>query len=295
MIMENAREKKNNRIALLTSIGIHAALFLVFLFIVAWRAPNPPLPEYGIELNFGTVDQGSGDVQPETPAGSENPAEEDVEQVKNDEPQPEDSPAETQESQPEKAIEQPVTSKVESPVVTKEEKKPENKPVEKPVEKKPETKPVQKPNEDLLFKPNPSNTEADKNTANSNEGKPVSQGDDANKSGDKGNPQGSVDAKALYGKQGGGDGGPALDIAGWNWDYIPKPDVPDNEIPGRIVFQIKVNQDGEVIGIDKLESSVSVATEKACREAIEKLTFSKTGTNVPNVSVGKITFVVRSK
>ena len=59
MIDERQKEKKNKRIALFTSLGIHAAILLLFFFLVAWRAPNPPLPEYGIELNFGLDDQGS--------------------------------------------------------------------------------------------------------------------------------------------------------------------------------------------------------------------------------------------
>ena len=71
MIME-MQEKKNRRAGILTSVGIHAALFLTFFFMMAWRAPNPPLPEYGIELNFGLDNQGSGDVQPETPVGDES-------------------------------------------------------------------------------------------------------------------------------------------------------------------------------------------------------------------------------
>ena len=64
-------EKRNNRIGIITSLGIHVALFVVLFFMMAWRAPDPPLPEYGIELNFGLDDQGSGDVQPEKPVGDD--------------------------------------------------------------------------------------------------------------------------------------------------------------------------------------------------------------------------------
>ena len=69
--MTEAQEKKSRRIALISSIGVHVVILLLLLFVVAWRAPNPPLPEYGIELNFGTVSQGSGAVQPRTPAAAE--------------------------------------------------------------------------------------------------------------------------------------------------------------------------------------------------------------------------------
>ncbi|QOI98189.1 MAG: hypothetical protein HRU69_12150 [Flammeovirgaceae bacterium] len=288
-------EKKNRTLALITSVAVHALLFLAFLFVVAWRAPNPPLPEYGIELNFGLDSQGSGEVQPVTPSGSETPANEDEQQIKNDQPDEEIKPVVEDKSQPDnsKPVEQPVTTKQESPVTVKEEKKEQPKPVEKPVEKpkeKTETKTDVKPNETE----NKSTTTADNATATDKEGKPVSQGDKTNKTGDQGDPKGTPDAKALYGNQGGGAGGTGLELAGWMWDYIPKPNVPNNE-SGRIVFEIKVNADGELEGYRVIERSVSPEAEKACREAIEKLTFTrKDGAIVPAISTGKITFVIRS-
>ena len=69
--------------------------------------------------------------------------------------------------------------------------------------------------------------------------------------------------------------------------------MPNNE-SGRVVFEIKVDGAGEIISIKTLERSVSLEAEKICRQEIEKLTFTKTGTNVPAISTGKITFVVRS-
>ena len=58
---EEQQEKKNKQTALLSSIGIQIVVVLLLFVIVAWRAPNPPLPEYGIELNFGLDTEGSGD------------------------------------------------------------------------------------------------------------------------------------------------------------------------------------------------------------------------------------------
>lgn len=278
------REKKNNRIAWVTSIGIHAGLFVLFLFAVAWRAPDPPLPEYGIQLNFGMDMQGSGEVQPETPVGANQQQEENqqVEEEQLEEVKPEEvKPTES------KPVEQQVTTKQESPLSVKEEKvekKETEKPKEKPQEKTQE-KVIQKEEVKAAYKP------ADKKE--NIEGKTGNQGDDTNKTGDKGDPKGSLDAKALYGKQGGGSGGSSLDLSGWQWDEIPKPNVPNNE-SGRVVFEIKVDGDGEIISIKTLERSVSLEAENICRKEIEKLTFTKTGINVPAVSTGKITFVVRS-
>ncbi|QLH31321.1 MAG: hypothetical protein HWD62_01715 [Cyclobacteriaceae bacterium] len=69
--MNTQQEQKNKRIALAISIGFHGILLIAFVLLMAWRAPNPPLPEYGIELNFGLDQQGGGEVQPEKAPGVE--------------------------------------------------------------------------------------------------------------------------------------------------------------------------------------------------------------------------------
>lgn len=277
------REKKNSRIAWATSVGFHVALFLIFMFAVAWRAPDPPLPEVGIELNFGLDMQGTGEVQPETPVGEEQ-KEEITEESQQELPEEEVKPVEPkpQESKP---VEQTAFTKQESPLVVKEEKNEAVTSKEKVKEKAEEKTPV-KEEVKAAYKPAADKTET-------KTGQPGSHGDDANKTGDKGDPKGTLDSKALYGKAGGGAGGSSLDLAGWQWDAIPKPNVPNNET-GRVVFEIKVDSDGEIISIKTIERSVSLEAENICRKEIEKLTFSKTGSNVPAISTGKITFVVRS-
>ena len=278
-------EKKNQRIGLITSLGVHLAVLVLFLLMMAWRAPNPPFPEYGIELNFGLDNQGYGEVQPETPANeseaSEQAAEENVEDA--EQPQEEVAPEKAEE-----AAEQPV-AKTESPVVVKESLK-ETKPTPK-VEDKPKEKPsTEAVKEEKLIAAYPADGKKDEGKTTAN------QGDNPNTVGDKGNKEGSLDAKALYGNQGGGGGGPALDLAGWDWDEIPRPAIPGNESDGRIEFEIKVDADGVVTGYRVLQRSLSIEAERACREAIAKLTFTKKpGAVVPEVSVGKITFVVRTR
>jgi periplasmic protein TonB len=289
--MKSAQEKKDQRVAMITSLGIHAAVVLLMIFIAAWRAPNPPLPEYGIELNFGTDDAGSGDVQPDQPVMTSETSEQTDPQPSNEDIS---STEEVEQDQTENDQAQPLeeeTSAVES-TVTVPEKREEIKtqqPVEtnvKPVEQKVEPKPK------VVYQPK--NKSTAEGTDADKQGKATSQGDSKKETGDKGDDEGHLDADALYGKQGGGGGGPRLDLAGWLWDEIPRPDVADNE-SGRIVFEIKVNEEGLIQGIRTLESTVSPASERICREAIQRLTFTKTGANVPEISTGKITFVIRSK
>lgn len=285
--MTEKEEKKNRRIGMITSVGVHLALLIAFLLMMAWRAPNPPLPEYGIELNFGLDSQGYGEVQPETPPNEAKTTEEEQPTEENDQ-----QAEEVEEVAPEEVnevAEQPV-AKTESPVVVTEKKK-ETKPAPKVEEKPKEQAPAETVKKDeKLLATYPADGKKQDAAANANHG------DNPNSVGDKGSPEGTLDAKALYGKQGGGGGGPALDLAGWNWDQIPRPAIAQNESDGKIEFEIKVDENGEIIGYRVLERSLSIDAEKACRDAISKLTFTKkAGAVVPAVSVGKITFVVRTK
>jgi periplasmic protein TonB len=125
------------------------------------------------------------------------------------------------------------------------------------------------------------------------QGEPGGEGDDVGKTGDKG-VEGGIEGAAVYkGRPGGGDGG-TLELNGWEWDHIPKPTL-SNET-GRIVFIIKVDENGELISFEKESGSMSAAAEKECKAAIERLTFTKkANAKVPQVSVGRITFVARAQ
>ncbi|MGK7393661.1 MAG: hypothetical protein ACNS62_03775 [Candidatus Cyclobacteriaceae bacterium M3_2C_046] len=285
--MSSNEEKKHKKIGLIVSGGIHLGLLILFFFMLAWKEPFPPQPEYGIELNFGLDQTGTGEIQQETPP---QPVQQQVEE------QPEETTTEAVEqqieSQPEKvqeiAPEEVVTQPDESPVVEEVKvEKPKEKP--KPVleeDTKPQVnaeeakeKPVEKPAE----KPNESAAQ------------PNSQGDNANAPGDKGDPQGTIDSRALYGSQGGGDGA-SLDMAGWIWDFKPKPNDQSSE-SGRIVFQVKIDDQGEILSVITLEKTVSPTVEKVYRQAVEQLTFSRTADNsIPApISTGTITFIIKSR
>jgi periplasmic protein TonB len=290
--MADKDEKKNHAIGIITSVGIHVALLIAFLFMIAWRAPNPPLPEYGIELNFGLDDSGGGEIQPDNPVGAteeiqEEASKEKPEEVK-EQPVSETKPQESK-------SEEEVVSKLESPVVVKEVKK-ESKVVEKPKEKEktePKTETIEAKKE---IKKEVSVADAKKAAADASKtGEKGSQGDDS-KIGDKGSPEGSLDAKALYGKQGGGGGGFALQMAGWSWDEQPKaPKLPDNE-NGRVVFEIEVDETGEITSIKTIERSLSPEAEKICRQEIEKRSLVRTSSGVmPERSKGRVAFVLRTQ
>ena len=303
--MTDQQVKHNERLALLTSVGIHAAAFLLMFFIVVWRPMNPPPGEYGVELNFGLDTEGYGDVQPESPVGSGGTQQEEPQKSEPQSTPPQQTPPPAEED---KML---TTDEEDAPVI--EEKKKEEKKVDvKKEEPKTEpTKVIEKPKETpkkqeeqpkkeepkAVYNPNAQKTESSNKTSEGKAGQPGNHGDDKGKVGDKGNPEGTLDSKALYGTPGGGGGngtGSSLALAGWEWDEVPRPQVPNNE-SGKIVFEIVVNSDGELEKITITENSLSADAAQACRRTVERLTFTKTGTNVPSLSKGRITFVVRAK
>jgi len=305
---EEEQERKNKRIAFFTTAGIQVLVLLLLFLIVAWSPPDPPLPEYGIELNFGTDDQGGGAVQPETPVGNEGTQQEEAAQPAPEEVEPEPAKeAIREDAKPAdvKPTEDQPVSKLESPVTVKE-KKEEVKPVEKPkekveekkVEKKPEVKPetkVEPKPEELkaVYKPSTSSATSEKEATK--EGKPGSQGDEPGKTGDKGSPEGKLDADALYGKPGGGSGGVAMSgFNGFDWPKVQTPTLPE-EAYGVYEFLVKVDEQGNVISATPLQRGLSLEAERKLKDMVQRLEFVPKGSNLPPSSEGRITFRVVAK
>ncbi|TRX51410.1 hypothetical protein FNH22_24275 [Fulvivirga sp. M361] len=292
--MSEHEENRNQKVSMMISLGIHALLLIAFLFILAWREPDPPLPEYGIELNFGISDAGTGQSQPTTPPN---------ENVSEEESAPEELPEETLEEAEEVTEEVPAPAEEVTEVVENTQDSPdvvpenESEPVEAepdPVEEKEEEEP-EEPQKVENEEPVQPEVGADGEDGESDQQQASNQGDNLDATGDEGDPQGSLDSRTLYGNPGGG-GGSSLDMTGWVWDFKPNP-KDDSSDTGRIVFEVKIDDQGEILSVRRLESTVSPATEKIYRQEVEKLTFSKTSDNaIPApVSTGKITFVIRSK
>ena len=300
-----SQEKKNDRLGMGISIGLHLALFILFIFLLAWKEPFPPLPEYGIEVNFGLDNAGSGNIQPQTPANN-NPS-----PIEDPAPEP---PAPTQEEVPTETVTETVqeeaapapteTTEITEPVEQTQVTQPEpnlvpeqESPKEQKIEKEPE--PKQEPKLDPAASyPNKKSTTSGANgtTGASDEPANSNQGDKPGETGDQGNPEGKLDARALYGNPGGGAGGAALDMTGWNWDFLPRPEDTSNET-GHIVFEIKIDEDGEILSIRTIEKSVSDPLVKIYRSEVTKLTFSPTSANSrpAPTSTGRITFIIKAK
>ena len=287
-------EQDYRKYGLLVTLLFHAGLIGIF-FLIILRQPQPPLSGGdGIVLNYGIDPEGYGDVQTTAPA-NESKNTEDSRPAPTARPektaQPEVKPEPVKEAVEEKLL----TSEEESPVNVKVVEKPQPKVVEQPKE---EIKVVEKPK--ALY---PGKSKADNGTGNgvagtSNNATGNNNGDRPGKVGDQGDPNGSLNSKALYGKPGtgtGGSGSGSLKMPGWGYDREPRPNATSSET-GELVFRIKINEDGEVESVIKISGNVSPALEKLYRDEVFRSTFTRTSPGAENVgATGTIRFIIRSR
>ncbi|BDD09265.1 hypothetical protein FUAX_16970 [Fulvitalea axinellae] len=296
--MDISEEKDIDRPSLISAVVLTCLLVLLFWWLKVWTAPDPPIPVYGVELNYGTSKTGGGKRQPQTPvkptpvkeetveeAPQEDvsePVEQPVEEVVEPVEQPvEDAPVEEAPTETEtETTAEPVDS--DTPAPTEELKKPEKPAVVDDVKKaeKPKKKPVLFPGKSDSKKPS------------------TGHGDDAKDNSDKGVETGKKNDKKpiLYnGASGKGGDKPTLEMTGWRWDAVPRPQDKTEE-SGKIVFRIKIDDRGEIVEVVTLEKSVSTSLEQVYKTAVFNLTFSPKASNVRPApfTTGKITFVIKS-
>jgi hypothetical protein len=85
-------------------------------------------------------------------------------------------------------------------------------------------------------------------------------------------------------------------MPGWAFDRPPRPNDESNE-SGRIVFDIKVNSDGDITYCAVRESNVSPALTKLYKDAVIKTTLSPTNAsgNADVGASGTVTFIISSR
>jgi periplasmic protein TonB len=105
-----------------------------------------------------------------------------------------------------------------------------------------------------------------------------------------------IDERSLYKMYQGKETGTLLELAGWLWDTVPQPQDNTDEC-GKVVFQITIDEFGEVIAVNTLEKTISPLVEKIYKDALTELTFSKTKDNLVSTptSTGKVTFKLQGK
>jgi len=286
--MKNETEKQDKRKNILITTVIQLVVFMVCYFLIAWREPIPPIPEYGIELNFGFETNGSG--QTATNPDFTESEETDEELI--------------EETESENVPEQPAESAVEeiSGDLPVEEPKKEPK-EEEPVEEVKKTETVKKTEVKKTETVKTPEVKKEVTTPKTPVAEPVKPIDDKKVSGqgttegtkDQGVETGKIDERALFGSQGGGKAGASLAMTGWVWDEQPNPDDKSDE-SGQIVFEITIDADGYIVGIKTLKSTVTPATERVYRQSVERLTFSKSsGYVAASQSKGTISFIIKTR
>lgn len=308
-------EKDSKRKSTIITIVINILLLLAFYFIVVWKQPIPPLPTYGLELNLGFSDTGSGNRNSpnppsETPSqNTEQAAAGEIAQAVTQPATPAPSP-QTQTAKPKTsskpAANQAVTTKP-SPIKG-EEKAAERTKKPEPTKTEP-TKTITTPaksDAETTTQKAPEQPKIDQRAifgAGGTSGKsstPASGGAQgtSNAKGDEGRPTGTVDGRAIMG-EGSGKGtnsgsGYSLDLAGW--DFASRPNINDQVSTrnGRIVFKITVDDAGRVVQAVPLEYNVSNEVLAYYRQVVNQISFKKSGgTAAADFSTGKITFLIK--
>lgn len=223
-------EKDSARLTALISI-----LLILLIFIMGPKYIDPPL-EYGVAVNFGTTDFGSGRQQPTRPVRSEPqniPEEPKVSesQPENSKPQASSEKVLTEDNAEEIALKKAQQEEARRRAEAEAKAKAEAERIER--ERK-EREAKKKNLDDLIGGIGKSDGEVS-----------GSEGDD-NKPGDKGQLDGDPYAPSYFGEPGSGGGGIGYGLNG-RGTPTRKKFVPDCNEEGRVVVEIHVNRSGSVV------------------------------------------------
>jgi periplasmic protein TonB len=268
-ILETKHKRKS---ATITAIILLLLLFVVFNYGMTYL--DPP-EEYGLAINFGDSNIGSGEPVLKTKKAPTPKVEEKKEEVVE----------EIKEVPKEIIKEEIITDDTSKDVPVVEKVKEVIKEPVKEIVKKEEPKEKPKP------KPSKSTTDALNSllNGNSSDGQPKGEGDDK-KEGVKGNQKGDPDSSKYYGNTGSGSGG-NYNLAGRKALSKPK-QQPDCQEEGIVVVRIEVDKNGKVIrataGV-KGSTNTAACLRKPAKEAALKTTWNADN-KAPSKQIGTIIY-----
>ncbi|MBD79314.1 MAG: energy transducer TonB [Crocinitomicaceae bacterium] len=264
-------DTKEKRKGFVGTVALHL-LILVLFAIYGLKYPDP-LPVTGVPINFGTSNVGSGEIQPD----------------ESGEPVPQQADPVPVDASEESVMTQEDIETVSTPPVEESDNKKTEIPKEKPVEKPKEVETVKDPT------PKPQELDPDlKKVLNNNPfaKKGGSEGDDNNKSGDKGQTDGTKTGTDYSGKNGGGGGGTgSYQLGNRNALAKVKPEYKCDEY-GVVVMQVMVNRQGITTDAKlKLKGTTNTANclVSKAREAALKTKW-QSDPSAPTTQVGTITY-----
>ena len=305
----NRFEKKSAVITLILQIVLLCGLF----FAVAWKEPNPPITQYGIELGFEVFtesEEANPNQKNNLPTDNSQIIPEDM---GNDEIIPGDA-SELQEIS--ETINEPQDDITDQEVLT-DQIVPSSEAKEFPED---ETAAILDESEQSLenLETVPkleevieSKESTDKETMSTDEAVPQTSSIDDSKSELQGEKEETnidassngqtkeIDQRALYktntGDKQGVNEGPELQISGWKWGtQKPKPMDTSDEIVGKVICNIRVDSDGYISAqLDSYTTPPSVAI--AYKNSLDGLQLEVKDDGVTLGSMGKVIFILKPK
>ncbi len=247
---ETKHEKDSAKVTALITV-----ILVLLLFIVGHSYMDPP-EEYGVAVNFGTTDFGSGKVQPKEPIKS-TPQE--TKEVPNEpiEETPPQEEAETEKATPAETKAEEVLTQENAEEIAIKKQKAKEAAVQKAKEdaerkEKAEAERKERAKKDAAEKERKAK-EAKKKALdemmgglNKSDGSTSGSEGDDNTPGDKGQIDGNPYANSYYGQPGSGDGGLGYGLKGRGRATFKKQKQDCNE-EGRVIVKIIVNREGKVI------------------------------------------------
>jgi len=267
---ETIHERNSARITALISV-----LIILLLFVVGTKYMDPP-EEYGVAVNFGTTDFGSGDVQPTKPIKSE---------PREVEEQPQETVKQQEQKQPEAAAsktkaEDVLTENNDEAIAMKKQKEADSKAkkiADAKAKAQAEADAKAKAEADKIAKEQ-AEKEAKKKKLDAliggvskSEGTETGGEGNDNKAGDKGQLDGDPYAASYFGELGSGNGGVGYGLRGRG---APTKQVfrQDCNESGMVIVKIVVNRNGEVIeatpGVKGTTNTASCLLEPAKKIAL---------------------------
>ena len=221
-------------------------LLLLLLFVVGPGYMDPPL-EYGVAVNFGTSDTGSGVVQPKKPiAAAATPV------VSEPVVEPEKAAPPVQSSEPAASEEVLTAEDLETIAIKKAEAETAKRQADAEAKKKAEAEAEAKAEQERLKKEadlkakKKQQLDALMGGIGTDDGTDTGSEGDDDTAGDKGQLNGDPYAPSYFGSLGSGNGGVGYGLNGRGRPSKSKV-IPDCDEEGKVVVEIHVNQNGNVV------------------------------------------------
>ncbi len=305
----NRIEKKSALITLILQIVLVCGLF----FAVAWKEPNPPIAQYGIELGF-EVFTGTEEASPNQTNDSPTENSQIIqEETSNDEiglnevTESQEISESIGESQGDITDQEVETDQIiassqidaltdDETVVILDESEQIMEDVESTDKKEEDIEP-----EDNTAKKTLNTDEEDLQNASLDDSESELQGKMEQTDSETGsnNQINEIDERALYktnaGSKQGANEGPELQISGWEWGaQKPRPKDTSDEIVGKVICNIRVDSDGYISAqLDSYTTPPSVAI--AYKNSLDGLQLEIKDDGVTLGSMGKVVFILKPK